>query len=1149
MNQKDVWKKYITAQSKILEHKSRPIGIDTTKSVQLNGLKLHLSIDQEIFKQVFKKEVEQIFNIQNFEFESGYIQTSVANTTNITTEQLNKLKELAEICYIDFNENPVIEGTITGQENNSKEELINVIGELPTNDLFKTSGQIFLTLEQWKKLSEINGIKFSKIATARFNIKPSVKLIAETKFNHPVFLENYEDLATSEELPKEIYEYLNSNLGIRVKQINLLIKFDNDENNDLIEMANALFKQNTKFYPYKTADNYLLIRLERKKLKRTENDTYESAEISINNFLKANLPDSVFKIEKRYFYSFDRGVDNSYFFNSFLEQNAVLYHNLVKSSENKNLFRLDQSLENIYIDFTTEEDLNQKIKSIESIPYFEIYDRGKYHKYKFNIKFETGLHELQSNLKKELPSLNTKLIANGEKLIFRQFYKTGNKTEILARLNNQLNDFVDSESFNCTINDTFQEKYLCEENFELKVEQEEENLSKLLREEFYFGNPQKEKFYLGKLQKVDYPDLYFIVDEERIEEAKENISKEIVKAIFPDLKGEKDKIKRLEDTVLKLDDENTKLPNDNAKVFLYDSSKAKKIENIDFLLNKTSAEWQDFENNLFSKSLNESQRQAIYKSLYADELALIQGPPGTGKSTAIAEIIWQHIRKEPKQKILLTSETNLAVDNAIDRLKNGQNNVVKPIRFGNTDNLESEGYFYSLEAIENWQKSNSTESNTVSHWVSNIANRVKLQDDEQIDSALDKWKNHLQKPNNETKKLFAEKYLEYVNLIGATGSSIGKLNSENKCTSFFRSYLNVFNRKSYQENDYKSCNKTNINFDTVIMDEASKATPPELALPVLFGKKSIIVGDHRQLPPMIDGEEIKDLLVSIGEKALAKTLSHKEFEISQFERLFKNIDNSIKGTFDTQYRMHPAINEAISQFYKDDGGLNCGLPLDETYHNSLEKWDSRYHGLQYKNILTPETHTIWVDVTTPEVQEGTSRVNFGEIEAIDNILNVLKNSSGKSEFDHWLSNKSLEEKQIGLISFYGKQIHHINKMLKEKHSEVPIRLSTVDRFQGMERNIIIVSMVRSNKLASFQGQQPDEIYGELGYPSQESLGFAESPNRLNVALSRARRLLIVIGNSEHFCRKDIYKNVFETIHLNGKIISAEELQNEVEQNG
>ena len=66
------------------------------------------------------------------------------------------------------------------------------------------------------------------------------------------------------------------------------------------------------------------------------------------------------------------------------------------------------------------------------------------------------------------------------------------------------------------------------------------------------------------------------------------------------------------DTVLKLDDDKAKLPNDNAKVFLYNSSKAKKIENIEYLLNKTSTEWKDFENNLFSTSLIESQKQASY---------------------------------------------------------------------------------------------------------------------------------------------------------------------------------------------------------------------------------------------------------------------------------------------------------------------------------------------------------------------------------------------------------------------------------------------------------------------------------------------------------------------------------------------------------
>lgn len=1141
MNQKDVWKKYITAQSKILEHKSRPIGIDTAKSVQLNGLKLHLSIDQEIFKQVFKKDVEQIFNIQNFDFESGYIQTSVANTTNITSERLSKLKELAEICYIDFNENPVIEGTITGQENNSKEELKNIMGELPTSYHFKNSGLIFLTLDEWNWARQIQGLKFNKRIGAVFSIKPSLSFLISTFYRNIEIAQQGNKITVEGELHQNVYQVFEKHFGLAKRGNELTFTF---ENKDVLKRRIDELESKGITLP-QPKENCLHFNYDSKFYEQHESDLGFEA-FRLKRALKKYFPDNPFDFYYKTEYSFDfrkldKGIDE-------LERNEDVFWNRLFSEIHGDEFQVSQTHRTISFDFETESNLLEKLNYIKSFSFFDIYDRGDSHKFKFNIRFETGLHELQSNLKKELPNLNTKLIANGEKLIFRQFYQTGNKTEILARLNNQLNDFIDSENFIYTINDTFQEKYLCEENFELKVEQEEDKLSKLLREEFYFGNP-KEKYYLGKLQKVDYPDLYFVVEEDRIEEVKENISEEKVKAIFPDLKGEKDKIKRLEDTVLKLDDEKKKLPNDNAKVFLYDSSKAKIIENIDYLLNKTSAEWQDFENNLFSKSLNESQRQAIFKSLYADELALIQGPPGTGKSTAIAEIIWQHIRKEPKQKILLTSETNLAVDNAIDRLKIGQNNVVKPIRFGNTDNLESEGYFYSLEAIENWQKSNSNESNTVSHWVSNIANRVEYQEDELINSALDKWKIHLQKPNYETKKLFAEKYLEYVNLIGATGSSIGKLNSENKWTSFFRSYLNVFEKKHFENKNYDVLNRTKIIFDTVIMDEASKATPPELALPVLFGKKSIIVGDHRQLPPMIDGEEIKDLLMSIGEKVLAKTLSHKEFEISQFERLFKNIDESIKGTFDTQYRMHPAINEAISQFYKDDGGLRCGLPLEETYHNSFDEWDSRYHGLQYKNILTPETHTIWVNVTTPEIQEGTSRVNFGEIEAIDNILTVLNNSKGKNEFDQWLSNKSLEEKQIGLISFYGKQIHYINKMLKEKHSEVPIRLSTVDRFQGMERNIIIVSMVRSNKLASFHGQQPDEVYGELGYPLQESLGFAESPNRLNVALSRARRLLIVVGNSEHFCRKDIYKNVFETIQQNGKIISAEELQNAIEQNG
>lgn len=1144
MSQKDVWKKYITAQSKILEHKSKPIGIDTTTSVKLEGLKLRMSIDQEIFKQVFKKNVEEIFKIKDFDFESGYIKTSIENTSNITTESLVKLKELAEICYIDFNENPVVEGDVLSKDSVAKEELKKIVGNLPTTYEFKNSGLIKLTLDEWKKTKGINGLQFAQKIGAVYPIKPSISFLISSYYRNLEISEERNKLTVKGELHEDIFGIFEKHFGLQKRGKTLEFKFENAEK--LKRRIAELEKKGITLPQPK--DNSLLI---------NKNHFFESEKSDLNfevarlkRFFRNYFPDNPCEFSYVTDYSFDlrqldRGIGE-------LDRNEDVFWNRLFTEIHGNDFQISLAHGTISFDFVTEDELREKLTFIKSFSFFEIYDRGENHRFKFNIRFETGLHKLQSDLKNQFPSLNTKLIANGEKLIFRQFYTTGNKTEILARLQNQLDDCVDSEYFSYTINSTFQEKYLCEENFELKVEQEEDKLSKLLRQDFYFGTP-KEKFYLGKLQKVDYPDLHFIIDEDRLQEVVENIREEPIKAIFPDLKGEKDKIKRLEDTVSKLDDEKSKLPNDNAKIFLYDSSKAKSIDNIEYLLNKTSAEWQDFETNLFSKSLNESQRQAIYKSLYAEELALIQGPPGTGKSTAIAEIIWQHIRiaqnEKKKTKILLTSETNLAVDNAIDRLKNTQNNMVKPIRFGNTENLESEGYFYSLEAIKNWEKTDGAQNNTVSHWVNNIENRVKNHEDEEINSALNKWKTHLQNLDSETKKLFADKYLEYVNLIGATGSSIGKLNSENKWTSFFRSYLNVFNKEKYERNDFRDCNSTEIDFDTIIMDEASKATPPELALPVLYGKKSIIVGDHRQLSPMIDGEEIKDLLVSLGEKELAQTLSQKEFETSQFERLFTNIDESIKGTFNEQYRMHPAINDAIAQFYKEDGGLNCGLPLQEVNHSSFDNWDSRYHGLKFKDIIAPDTHTIWVDVSSPEIKEGTSRVNFGEIEAIDNILTALKNSDGKKELDEWLSNQTLEEKQIGLISFYGKQIHSINKMLKEKHDELPIRLSTVDRFQGMERNIMIVSMVRSNKIASFPGQQPDfELHPVLGYPSQESLGFAESPNRLNVALSRARRLLIIVGDSQHFCRKDIYKNVFNTIQQNGKIISAQKLQKAVEQN-
>jgi superfamily I DNA and/or RNA helicase len=262
-------------------------------------------------------------------------------------------------------------------------------------------------------------------------------------------------------------------------------------------------------------------------------------------------------------------------------------------------------------------------------------------------------------------------------------------------------------------------------------------------------------------------------------------------------------------------------------------------------------------------------------------------------------------------------------------------------------------------------------------------------------------------------------------------------------------------------------------------------------------------------------------------------------EISHFERLFKKIDESLKGVFNLQYRMHPDINDVIKQFYVQDSGLECGLitPIDLGVNDTdMSNPASRYHGIEIDGLISKDNHVIWIDTNSPELLDGTSRTNYGEVEAIRDILTKFRYSDSFKQYQLFWKNP--EDQQIGLISFYGKQIKLLRN-LRNEFRDIPIRVSTVDRFQGMERNIIIVSMVRSNRIAADKKQKADiHRYGDLGFPEQKDLGFAQSPNRLNVALSRAKRLLIIVGNSELFRQKEIYNNVYQTIanNSNGKII-------------
>lgn len=497
-------------------------------------------------------------------------------------------------------------------------------------------------------------------------------------------------------------------------------------------------------------------------------------------------------------------------------------------------------------------------------------------------------------------------------------------------------------------------------------------------------------------------------------------------------------------------------------------------------------------------NLNDRQLEAVAKSVLAKDLALIQGPPGTGKTTVIAEIIWQEIRKNPDCRILLTSQTNLAVDNALERLQ-GQSGI-RPVRIGKPDKLEPEGRRFSLPVMDSWANdSKNSEDNATRIWIDRIVK--KISNDPKYSSAVSSWKNELEAKDKHSRTEFSRLYRSNVNLVAATCSICGS-------RDFMESYSDMFGGNE----------RSDMFFDVVIMDEASKATPLEMAVPLVLGKKIIVIGDHKQLPPMMDENTIDSALDKIGKKNIAEKLQKAE---SQFKRLFEaaaKVRKTIVATLDTQYRMHEQIMNTIKQFYQEElaaiGGLKCGITETMDIPDLANK-GSRWHGITLNPIIEPSTHAVWIDVHTPETYLSPGYKNEGELKAIDLVLKALQQADGYSEFVN--AQQKPEDKEIGIITFYSAQSREIKKKYKGKN----YRMDVVDRFQGMERNIIIVSTVRSNP--------------------KNNIGFAKEIERINVAFSRARRLLIVVGNKRQF---ESNSNYAASI-ANMKTVSFEQLKDAV----
>ena len=263
-------------------------------------------------------------------------------------------------------------------------------------------------------------------------------------------------------------------------------------------------------------------------------------------------------------------------------------------------------------------------------------------------------------------------------------------------------------------------------------------------------------------------------------------------------------------------------------------------------------------------------------------------------------------------------------------------------------------------------------------------------------------------------------------------------------------------------------------YDFVIVDEAARSNPLDLLIPMSMGRKIILVGDHKQLPHMVERDVVR---------AVAKKSEGRDVETVLEESLFMRLNAAVAkedkklgitrtAMLSEQYRMHPDICDLVNIFY--DGKLETLCKREDKEHN-LGLYDGKA--------------VVWIDM--PLCDEYPAEIKHQsvsrqcEVDMIQHELAII------------LANN--DDYKIGIITFYSAQAKLLNDMVRENFpGDVHrIQVGTVDAFQGKEFDVVLLSVVRSN--------QEREL--------RRRVGFLNNDNRLCVAFSRAKRLLVAVGDA------------------------------------
>jgi hypothetical protein len=306
-----------------------------------------------------------------------------------------------------------------------------------------------------------------------------------------------------------------------------------------------------------------------------------------------------------------------------------------------------------------------------------------------------------------------------------------------------------------------------------------------------------------------------------------------------------------------------------------------------------------------------------------------------------------------------------------------------------------------------------------------------------------------------------------------------------------------------------------VKYDTVIIDEAARTSPRDLLIPMSQAEKRIIlVGDHRQLPHLIDEQVARALE---GDDSSGQPVDVDFVKKSMFEYLFNRLKkleekDNIKRTvtLDAQYRTHPLLGDFASNSFYRKYNEGYRSPLSESH------FEQRLQGIENKAA-------IWIDVPNSQGKEAVlpsrSRQRVSEAKTI-------------AEYVHkWIGSEDGSGLSFGVISFYKAQVFAVYEALQKfgitvraqdgtwqicqeyrflENGEERLRIGTADAFQGMEFDIVFLSMVRSQDMNAL----PPHIRNEEDYKKkqQKLFGHLMSENRLCVSMSRQKKVLAIVGD-------------------------------------